>query len=590
MARAFVVVLALGACGPSSGPKGECKDSLVVGDLVITEVFADFKAPAGGTGVDEGKEWFEIYNATDRPIELEGLRVDHGRPDGSRLESHVMDAVTIAPGQYFTLGNATSDLVPAYIDYGYSADLGDFFNSDGGTLSLNCGDSQIDSANYETVEEGSSRQLTAATFPDYTLNDDQANWCEAADAEFEEGNFGTPGAENDCTPLIIGACNDNGTMRDTVPPQPGELVITELMPDPAGTDGGQEWFEVKALASFDLNGLTLDRASEAANVDTIESPDCLSVNAGDYVIFANSTDPTMNGGLPTGAIRGIFGFSLLQGSVASPGDIQILSGGTLIDAVTYTDSTSGVSLALDPDLEDASANDQESNFCAGVGMYGAGGAGTPGAANGQCTLLPPAGMCDDGVEIRAIRKPLQGELVITEFLANPAAPPVADGTDDNDKEWFEIQNISTNEFDLNELSITRLGIATPSVVTSANCITVAANGGLALFARSNLDAENGMLGTVDATFNFSLVDSGTNRSIQIFDGAVEIDSITYTATGTGAASAVAPGKSVQLDDNNLLPASNDVMNPTAGLICQGATAYGDGTNSGTPRQPNVNCP
>jgi hypothetical protein len=258
--------------------------------------------------------------------------------------------------------------------------------------------------------------------------------------------------------------------------------------------------------------------------------------------------------------------------------------------VTYPASDSGVSLALDPDLEDATANDQESNFCAGVGTYGPGGAGTPGAVNGQCTLLPPPGMCDDNGTVRAIRKPLVGELVITEFLANPAPPLTADGTDDNDKEWFEIQNISVNEFDLNELSITRLGNAVPSVVSSANCISVAANGGLALFARSNNDAANGMLGIVDATFNFSLVDSGTNRSIQIFDGVTEIDSITYTATGTSANSAVAPGKSVQLDDNNLLPPSNDVMNPTAGLICQGATTYGDGTNSGTPRLPNVNCP
>src|SRR3954466_13738075 len=98
MTRRLVVLLALGACGPSEGKKGECKDSLVVGDLVITEVFADSKAPVGGSGADEGKEWFEIYNSTDHPIELEGLRVDHSRPDESKLKSHVMTAVTIAPG------------------------------------------------------------------------------------------------------------------------------------------------------------------------------------------------------------------------------------------------------------------------------------------------------------------------------------------------------------------------------------------------------------------------------------------------------------------------------------------------------------
>jgi len=590
MTRRLVVFLALGACGPSEGAKGQCKDSLVVGDLVITEVFADFKAPVGGSGVDEGKEWFEIYNASDRPIELEGMRVDHSRPDGSKLESHVMGAVTIAPGQYFTLGNATSDLVPAYIDYGYSADLGDFFNSDGGRLALSCGDSEIDASDYDTVKEGRSRQLTASTFPDYTLNDDLANWCEAADTEFDTGNFGTPGGDNDCTPVIVGACNDNGVSRQTVSPLPGELVITEVMPQPTGTDTDQEWFEIKALAAVDLNGLTLDRAAEMGNSDTVVSPDCLHVAPGEYVIFASKTDSLINGGLPAAAIRGTFGFSLVNGTVAAPGDVQILSGATVIDSVTWSDSNASVSLSLDPDLENATDNDQVSNFCDGVGAYGGGGAGTPGAINGQCTLLPPAGMCDDGVTIRAIKKPALGELLITEFLANPAPTPVVDGTTDADKEWFEIQNISAATFDLNELLITHIGNATPTPVTSGACITVAA-GGLALFARSGNDAANGMLGTIDATFNFSLVDSGANRSIQIFDGVTEIDSITYTATGASANSAVASGKSVQLDDGNLLsPAANNLMNPTATLICQGATAYGDGTNFGTPRQPNVNCP
>jgi hypothetical protein len=221
-------LLLLVACGPDGGPRGQCKDSLLVGDLVLTEVFADFKAPTGGSGVDDGKEWFEIYNASDRPVELEGLRIDHGRPDGADIDSHIMTAVTIAPGQYFTLGNATADLLPPYIDYGYAADLGDFFNSDSGRLALNCGETEIDSATYEAIKEGKSRQLTAATFPDYTLNDDINSWCEAAGAEFEDANFGTPGAESDCTPVILGVCNDNGTSRPVVAPMPGQTTFEVL--------------------------------------------------------------------------------------------------------------------------------------------------------------------------------------------------------------------------------------------------------------------------------------------------------------------------------------------------------------------------
>lgn len=570
------------ACGPSDDVvEGECRDSLIAGDLVLTEVFADFKAPAGGTsGADEGKEWIEIYNASDRPIELEGLRIDHSRIDGSKLNSHVMTAVTIAPGQFFTMGNSTSDLVPAYVDYGYSADLGDLFNSDGGKLSLNCGTAEIDSATYEAIKEGRSRQLTSSSPPDYTLNDDPNNWCEAAAAEFDPANFGTPGADSDCTPVVQGVCNDAGTARPTVSPNPGELVITEAMPQPIGDDAMQEWFEVKALADFDLNGLALDRVGDSTNPNVIESPDCLHVTSGDYVIFANNLDMALNGGLPAAAIKGTFKFSLVNGTVASPGDIQILSGANVIDAVSWSDSNAGVSLALDPDLEDVTANDSLSNYCDGVGSYGAGGAGTPGAVNTQCVLLPPAGMCTDGAANRAIVKPAAGQLVISEFLANPAPTPVVDGTTDATKEWFEIVNTGATAFDLNELSVKNPG-STATVVTSSDCISIEP-GAFALFARSNDPLKNAGLPVVDATFSFSLVDSGANAGIQVLDGATLLDAIQWTSVTSGSA--------LQLDPDHFNTTDNDVAAVTAGVLCLGVTPYGDLSNKATPKAANAQCP
>jgi hypothetical protein len=535
----------LGACGPSGGKDGVCKDSIVVGDLVITEVFADFQAPAGGTGADEGKEWFEIYNASDRPIDLEGLRIDHSRPDGDKLNSHVMQTVTLAPGQYFTLGNSTPDLIPAYVDYGYSADLGDMFNSDGGKFALSCGDSEIDSALYDSVKSGSSRQLTAATFPDYTLNDDLANWCEAAGAEFEDGNFGTPGGENDCTPIIIGSCNDNGTMRPTVSPQPGELVVTEVMPQPAGDDNLQEWFEAKALASFDLNGLSLDRAGDTAAADTIDSPDCIPVTSGDYVIFVKNSDMTMNGGLPPGSIKGEFDFSLINGSMASPGDLQILSGATLIDAVSWTSSRADKSLSVDPDLEDPTSNDDIANFCDGATSYGAGGSGTPGVVNDQCTLLPPAGKCSEGGNNRDIVKPAAGQLVITEFFANPGGT----GTDATG-EWFEITNTGNTAFDLNGLGL-KGNATTVNLITSADCKQVMP-GTFAVFAHTADNTQNKlpMTVTVAATFTFAL--AASSGSLSVLDGTTPLDAITWPSSPS-----VPDGTSRMLNPLNTNSTDND---------------------------------
>jgi len=332
------------ACGPD--PKaGDCEDDLIAGDLVITEVFADSKAPPGGSGTDDGKEWFEIYNASDRPVDLKGLTIVHSRVGGT-AKSHVVADVTVAPGQFFTLGNSADDLLPAYVDYGYGADLGDLFNTDGGELSLSCGASQIDKATYESVKEGRARQLTAAQPPDYTLNDDPVNWCEANGSEFDTGNFGTPGSDNDCTPIVIGQCNDNGTMRDASLPVPGDLVITEVMPNPgAVSDTEGEWFEILAINGFDLNGVGLDRAGDSSNPNILDAPDCIHVNAGSFAVFAKNSDTGANGGIPAATIRGNFTFSLVDGTMAAPGDVRIMAGTNVIDAITWTSTQRTLALA-----------------------------------------------------------------------------------------------------------------------------------------------------------------------------------------------------------------------------------------------------
>src|SRR5438105_1056337 len=105
-ALCFVV---LAACGPTAIHHA-CTDDLSPGDLVLSEVFP---AP---TGADGGHEWIEIYNAADRPVELEGLTIVHGD------RSHVMRQVVIAPGQFFTLGDSAADQTLPYVDYGYADD------------------------------------------------------------------------------------------------------------------------------------------------------------------------------------------------------------------------------------------------------------------------------------------------------------------------------------------------------------------------------------------------------------------------------------------------------------------------------------
>ncbi len=573
-------------CGPDSAT-GDCTDNLLPGDLVITEVFADSKAPPGGSGTDDGKEWFELYNNTDRPVELKGMTLTHSRPDGSRSKSHTVKAVTIAPGQYFTLGNSAADLLPAYIDYGYGADLGAFFNTDGGKVRVACGSTEIDSAIYESVKEGRSRQLSMAQPPDYQLNDIATNWCEAADTEFEPSNFGTPGSENDCTPIVVGQCSDGGVMRDAMPPMVGDLVITEVMPRPRSPLGADnQWFEVLALVDVDLNGIGLDRANDN-NVPpkVINSAECIHVAAGEYVVFSRSQGVAPGGPTPVGN----FDFTLNPTNGVTP-DVQLVYNGTVIDAVTWMSPTNGASKSLDPDFMTATGNDSPDSFCDGVGAYDGGmNLGTPGAANPQCATVAPAGMCEDNGTLRAIEKPTAGQLVITEFLANPAPPPLVDGTGDADKEWFEVMNTGSTRFDLNDLLIAN-GSATPTFakVQASRCLSIAPNG-FGLFARSAEAMRNAGLPAPDALFRFSLTDSGQNAGIQIFDDTTLLDAVKWPTPQ----SAVSQGKALGLDPDHLNTTDNDTVNTaaiTAKIYCLAVATYGDNTNTGTPRAANPQCP
>ncbi len=577
LAGGATALLVTAACGPSASGDG-CKDNLISGDLVVTEVFADAKAPPGGSGTDEGKEWFEVYNASDRPVELKGMTITHSRPDGvDKAKSHTMEDITIAPGQYLTLGNATQDLVPAFIDYGYSADLGDFFNTDGGKLVLACGDKQIDAATYEGVKEGHARQLTSSQPPDYTLNDDPINWCQGDDTEFEAGNFGTPGSENDCSPIIVGQCTEGGTMRDAVLPVEGDLLITEVMPNPAAVgDADGEWFEILAINAFDLNGVGLDRAGDTANPNVLGDPMCVHMAAGSYATFVKNIDTAMNGGLPAGTVRGKFTFSLVDGTTAAPGDVRLMSGPNVIDAISWTSTRSGKSHALDPDIMDPAANDDPSNFCDGVAVFGGGDSGTPGMANPQCggTTL---GMCNANGTLRPIVKPAAGQLVITEFLANPAGTVAGV---DAAQEWFEITNVGTTSFDLNDLGLKGTS-TTINKVTSADCKPVAP-AGFALLAHGTDPLTNGGLPAPDATFTFALSQGSVTSpgGISVLDGTTVLDAITWTSSTDGAAD--------QLKPTNLTTTDNDV----AANFCKAKTpqTYGTAANFGTPKALNVCLP
>jgi hypothetical protein len=555
----------LAACGgDDDGSGGECSGTILPGDLVITEVMSN---PAG---MDTGQEWFEIYNASSAAIDLGGLTLVYHKTDGSEEHAHVMDELVIEAGDYIVLGGMTTDLKPAYVDYGFGNDLGSFLNG-GAVLALKCGDSVIDESTYPDAEsdDGVAFGIDGNVAPNSVANDDIANFCPAT-VEFQSGMFGSPGESNEpCNLVVPGMCNQGGTPRPTVPPAAGDIVISEFLADADdganGSDTGREWFEIYVAREVDLNGLVAGIEVGKPKV-SIDAPECVTAPAQTYFLFAASDDMLLNGGMDN--VDKTFNFTL-KNMTTSTGDgyLYVGIGETVLDEISYTDTTEGQSTALDPAMLDAAANDDPANWVLCEAPYGdETNRGTPRMSNATCNLN---GMCRDGDSFRAINPPGPGEIMITEAMPNPEGP-------EPDYEWFEVTALA--DFDLNGVQFGKAGVLTETV-GAVDCIAVT-DGAVLVFADTLPPGDNGGLPQADFQESVGLNNStGSDLSVGVRDEILH----TFTFGTTSS-----EGRSKQLDPDGVTVCYTPETTPYGpGPDCTGDP--GDG-NCGTPGQPNPQCP
>jgi hypothetical protein len=556
--------LALTACGNGGDDDDDvaCAD-LVAGDLVITEVFAN---PAGE---DDGAEWFEIYNAASTSLDVAGLDLVARKADGTGEKTHRITALTIEPDDYAVVGDVVPDLAPAWVDYGYGNALGSMVNG-GGQLAILCGGLEIDALAYpEAPGDGVSTILDGATAPDHLANDEEDNLCASeSESSVASGVIGSPGEANEaCNVVVPGTCNDGGTMRAVNSPGAGELAISEFMPSPdVVADDVGAWVVVYGAADVDLN-----RVLAGPNVGTpnavIESADCVEALAGSYLVFARSDDPELNGGLAD--VVATFNFSLVGGTAESPGSIWIGVGETVLDEVAWTDSENGASSALTTTPPDPAANDLPENFAICEAPYGAdGNLGSPGLSNDNCGALPA--QCLDGEDMRDIAFPREGDLLVTEVLADP------DGTSNDVQEFVEI--VATADVDLNGVQLYN-GATLKQTFTSEDGTCIQLLEGDRILLAHTTDA--GMNGNLPTPFEIllafaSLVNSGDNTSIVLVADGETVHTLDYPDTTTGS-----DGKAFQLDPDG-----------TTTCVTPETVPYGGKgqTNLGSPGAANAECP
>jgi len=170
-----------GTCTPAALPQPG-----VDGDILVTE----FMAKSQG-GSDKG-EWVEMYNATDKNLDLGGCVLGD---DGS--DAHTIIGPLVVPSGNFSVLARSGDpeenhgLEPDYVYSGFQ------FANTGDEIVLTCGEVEIDKVAYTGawVTQDKSTQLDPDAF-DTTANDDIANWCEGSVEYGSAQKLGTPGAQN----------------------------------------------------------------------------------------------------------------------------------------------------------------------------------------------------------------------------------------------------------------------------------------------------------------------------------------------------------------------------------------------------------
>ena len=355
---------------------------------------------------------------------------------------------------------------------------------------------------------------------------------------------------------------------------PGDLVITEFLNDPVGTDTGQEYVELHnpSRLAVDLYGLTLyasrsDGSQERAYLFT----EALTVEPNGYVVLGDVRE----GPVPA-HVDHAYGDGL--GALGnSAGRLGVRCGDRVLDEVQLSaPAKSGVSRIYDGRwVPDVAGNDDVSRWCdtpdAGeTGPF----RGSPGAANAPCGPVADGGVpldagsedsCVDGGDggTRPVVRPRPGDLVITEVMANPRG-------DDTVGEWVEL--LATAPVDLNGVAL--VAEAGAAVLSGAGCLSLAA-GEYVVVARRSDAALNGGLPPPVATFGLDLRNAGGRLQVRV--GAEVVDSVDYGPAVDGVATQV----SASLADA--------VQNDALSAWCQAVASYGTRGNLGTPGRANRVC-
>jgi hypothetical protein len=139
---------------------------------------------------DSKGEWIEIYNTTDSPIDLDGLKIMKNTTQSSVT---FLNGSIIEPLSYFVIARKEASISKLpQVDATASFSL----TNPGANLSIILNGEILDSVHYISSSRGKSWQVDP-DLKDHDLNDYELSWCKGS-TEISDDNTdkGTPGSIN----------------------------------------------------------------------------------------------------------------------------------------------------------------------------------------------------------------------------------------------------------------------------------------------------------------------------------------------------------------------------------------------------------